>query len=85
MVYPDYDYPEGFYNEIFDKIKPPNAYHKHDCVVVLGRGDEAIRELSDWVDDLRKLNVVVDTYSTGAEGLQAIISRTTGKAFRIKE
>jgi hypothetical protein len=28
---------------------PPNAYHKDDCIAVLGRGDEAIGELYDWV------------------------------------
>lgn len=27
-----------------------NAYHKHDCLCVLGRGDEALEELLAWVE-----------------------------------
>lgn len=27
---------------------PQNAYHKHDCMAVLGRGPDAVRELYDW-------------------------------------
>jgi hypothetical protein len=29
--------------------KPPHAYHKHPCVAVLGRGEEAEAELYDWL------------------------------------
>jgi hypothetical protein len=28
---------------------PVDAYHKHDCVAVLGRGEEAERQLYDWL------------------------------------
>ena len=28
---------------------PPNAYHKHACVAVLGRGEEAESQLYDWL------------------------------------
>lgn len=27
----------------------PHAYHKHDCLAVLGRGDDAVRELYAWL------------------------------------
>lgn len=28
---------------------PPNAYHKYDCVAVLGRGEEAEGQLYEWL------------------------------------
>lgn len=28
---------------------PPDAYHKHDCVAVLGRGEKAEAQLYDWL------------------------------------
>ncbi len=81
--HPDYDQIEEFYDERLSQIAPPNAYHKHDCLAVLGRGDEAIRELSDWVDKLNELGAVVEKYSTGATGIQAMISGLVGHAVRI--
>ena len=27
---------------------PPDAYHKHDCMAVLGRGETALQQLYDW-------------------------------------
>jgi hypothetical protein len=36
---------------------PPNgvdAYHKHDCLAVLGRGDEAVDGLYRWVAKIRE-------------------------------
>jgi hypothetical protein len=32
-----------------DVWRPPNAYHKHPCVAVLGRGEPAEAELYDWL------------------------------------
>ena len=80
---PDYEYVEGFYDERFFDISPENAYHKHNCFAVLGRGEEAIRELSDWVDKLNELGVVVEKYATGATGIQAMLSGTHNYAVRI--
>ena len=62
------------------KMTPPNAYHKHNCMAVLGRGDSAISELYDWVIALEERNVRFETFSTGASGLQALISGTHGTA-----
>ena len=28
---------------------PEDAYHKHDCLAVLGHGDEALAQLYEWV------------------------------------
>jgi hypothetical protein len=75
---------KGFYDERFYEIKPPDAYYKHDCIAVLGRGDDAIKQLSDWVDKLNELGAVVETYKTGATGIQAMISGVAGKAVRIR-
>jgi hypothetical protein len=80
---PNYDYVEGFYDERLWDIAPENAYHKHDCLAVLGRGDNAIRELSEWIDKLNELGAVVEKYATGATGIQAMISGTHNYAVRI--
>lgn len=62
-------------------IAPSNAYHKHDCIAVLGRGEDAIRELSDWVDGMKDLNVELKEFATGATGIQAMLSGVVGYAF----
>jgi len=75
---------EGFESREFDKIAPSDAYHKGDYIAVLGRGDDAIRQLSDWVSELNKLDVVVEQYPTGATGLQAMMTGVFGKAIKLK-
>ena len=40
---------------------PPNAYHKHPCVAVLGRGEAAEAELYDWLKWFDENNFVVET------------------------
>ena len=77
------DYIKEFYDERLYKISPSDAYHKHNCLAVLGRGDDAIRQLSDWVDKLNELGVVVDSYETGYTGLRALLSGVIGYAVRI--
>jgi len=74
-----------FYDERLDDITPPDAYHKHDCLAVLGRGDDAIRQLSDWVDKLIELGATVESYKTGATGFQSLISGTTGYAVKLSK
>lgn len=80
-----YEYIEGFYDERFSDIAPEDAYHKHDCLAVLGRGEDAIRQLSDWVDKLNELGVVIDRFETGATGMQALFSGTHSYAIRIPD
>ena len=58
------DYVKGgyiaeLYDERFDEISPEDAYHKYFCFAVLGRGEEAIKQLSEWVDKLKELNVEI--------------------------
>lgn len=50
--YPDY----FWYNDEYERIDsngevwtPKDAYHKHPCVAVLGRGEEAETQLYDWL------------------------------------
>ncbi len=74
---------DEFYDDRFYDIQPSLAYHKYDCLAVLGRGDESIIQLSNWVDELNKLNATIEEYKTGATGLQAIISGYSSYTFKI--
>jgi len=78
-----YERIEEFYDERLWDIVPENAYHKHDCLAVLGRGENAIRQLYDWVLKLTELNATVEKYSTGATGIQALFSGTQVPAVKI--
>ena len=80
----NYDYIKEFYNDKFYDIAPADAYHKHNCLAVLGRGEISIRQLADWVDKLNEMGAVVEKYATGATGLQAMISGTHNYAVRVK-
>jgi hypothetical protein len=66
----------------------PDAYHKHDCLAVLVHNDdydEAKRQLALWVLHLvGQGEVEVVEYETGATGLQAAFTGTTGYAVRFK-
>lgn len=51
--YPDYEWHD---DKTWDRIDrngevwaPPDAYHKHPCVAVLGRGEHAESQLYDWL------------------------------------
>jgi len=46
-VYPDFERYDEKYNDVC--WAPPDAYHKHDCVAVLGRGEAAEGQLYDWL------------------------------------
>jgi len=53
-VYPDYNWydEENNYEEISGNGEvwtPKDAYHKHPCVAVLGRGEDAEYQLYDWL------------------------------------
>ena len=57
-----------YYDNRLKKIIPEDAYHKYECVTVLVHGDDydtAIRQLSDWVDGLRKLKVSLEYFPSG--------------------
>ena len=64
---------EEFYDERFYEIIPENAYHKHSCLAVLGRGEKAIKQLSDWVDKLREIGVTVELYDSNKYGQKTLV------------
>lgn len=82
---PDYEYVLDFYDERLSNITPENAYHKHDCLAVLGRGEQSIQQLAEWVVKLEELGVEIAQYRTGYTGIQAMISGVYGNAVRIKK
>lgn len=74
---------EEYYNEELYSICPEDAYHKGDYLAVLGRGDDAIVQLSEWVTALKEMDAEIRTYETGAVGLQAMFSGIMGKTIYI--
>ena len=59
----------------------PDAYHKHDCMAILGRGASAIGQLAAWVRSLERAGkVAVVQFETEAEGLQLLTSGFYGYA-----
>lgn len=69
-----YKYISEFYDEKLYDICPENAYHKADYLAVLGRTEDRIIQLSEWVDELKKLDVSIVKYETGATGFKALFS-----------
>ena len=39
----------NFNSEPYSWWEPEDSYHKHDCLAVLGHGDEALAQLYEWV------------------------------------
>lgn len=63
-TYPDY----VWYNDDYEREDsngdvwvPPNAYHKHPCVAVLGRGESAESQLYEWLKWFDNNNFKVET------------------------
>lgn len=76
---------DGFQNENFNAPNGVNAYHKHDCLAVLGRGDDSIIGLARWVKHLESIGEIeVAIYNTGATGMQAFVNGTKGRAIKLK-
>ena len=65
------------------------SYHKADCMAVLVRNGDyasALEGLLKWVENLEAQGqVIVEEYTTGAQGLQAMISGVVGYAIRITD
>ena len=81
--YPYHDYVKEFYDERLFDIVPENAYHKHNCLAVLGCDESSIIQLSEWIDKLKELGAVVEKYKTGATGMQALITGTENYAIKL--
>ena len=62
-----------------------DAYHKHDCLAVLGHGNEAIIQLAKWISHMEGAgNVTIEDFATGATGIQAIVSGIYGKTVMVR-
>ena len=64
--YPDYQWHDDDFNRIDNNGEvwtPEDAYHKHECVAVLGRGEEAESQLYEWLKwfDDNNFTVKVET------------------------
>ena len=55
----------------------PNAYHKHPCLAVLGRGPDAIHELYLWVGALAERGVVVERRPRQGRPIDLLFHGTT--------
>lgn len=81
----DYEPIKGLYFEDFPTVE--NAYHKHDCLAVLAYDDEydkSVLALAEWVAKMEARGpVAIVEYQTGADGLQAMISGTVGRAVQL--
>ena len=84
--YPDFDAIEELQCDAIGDCRPSNAYHKYDCLAVLGRDDEAIEQLAMWVTAIEALgDVEIVEYSTGATGVQQIFTGSVNYAIVVRE
>ena len=63
-VYPDYQWFDKDYNRVDNNGEvwiPEQAYHKHECVAVLGRGEEAESQLYEWLQWFDKNNFKLES------------------------
>lgn len=65
---------EEAYVEGSEWWEPEDSYHKHDCLTVLGHGDEALTQLYEWVKWL-------DGHGYGVEDTYRQPTSTTDLAF----
>jgi len=63
-TFPDYWWTNDEYERLDnngDVWVPENAYHKHPCVAVLGRGEEAEAQLYEWLMWFETNNFKIET------------------------
>tara|TARA_B100001964_G_scaffold6969_1_gene7558 strand:+ start:3273 stop:3689 length:417 start_codon:yes stop_codon:yes gene_type:complete len=85
----DYEPIKGFEDDRLYAPEGVNSYHKCDCLAVLVSGDnydEGLKQLNKWIEHIESLGKVeIESYKTGATGIQAVISGVIGWAIRIKK
>lgn len=57
------DFIKSLYDERFYEIAPANADSKGSCLAVMGWGVQSIIELSNWIEKLNDLDVIVEKYT----------------------
>jgi hypothetical protein len=81
-TYPDYQWYDKDYEDISGSggvWTPEDAYHKHPCTAVLGRGDVAIAQLYEWCVWFEENGFVYER--TRAEGIIDPIDLMLGRDF----
>lgn len=86
--YPDYTW---YNDETYERIDPngevwtpQDAYHKHDCVAVLGRGKEAESQLYNWLLWFNNNGFLIETGKREVDEddfIAALLSRGTWVRF----
>jgi hypothetical protein len=74
-LYPDYEWYDGDYDRIDPNgyvHVPHDAYHKHPCVAVLGRGEHAEAQLYDWLRWFESNGFVVEVSPVDQPGAPLI-------------
>jgi hypothetical protein len=72
---------ERLSTELHD-IAPTGAYHKHDCLAVLGINDEAQMQLYTWVTELKLAGwtvMLLPEYDTGGTSVSQFLYGRRGK------
>jgi hypothetical protein len=76
--YPDYEWHDADFERADpngDVWVPPDvdAYHKHECIAVLGRGPRAIEQLHAWVVKLRESGAVIERRARQPENVVDLV------------
>jgi hypothetical protein len=80
-----FDQIEGLHFPDIAECCPEDAYHKNNSFVVLGSGEDAIKQLEEWIISVKELGeVYIQEYDTCAVGLQRRICGGTDYALCIK-
>ncbi len=84
-TYPDYEWYDNDYNRIDPNGEvwtPEDAYHKHPCVAVLGRGEEAEIQLYKWLKWFDKNDFEVESVVNPNADKLHFIELIIGKDFQ---
>lgn len=63
---------------------PEDAYHKHPCVAVLGRGENAEAQLYEWLKWFDENNFKCEVISTGKNDQMSVLMGANKQARMVK-
>lgn len=75
-LFPDYAWDDNYDDSIWT---PEDAYHKHQCVAVLGRGEQAEDQLYLWLKWFDDNGYVVETGAQAVDPSLGAIAYMLGK------
>ncbi len=87
--YPDYEWHDydGNYQRLDnngDVWTPIDAYHKHPCVAVLGRGENAEDQLYEWLKWFDENNFKCEVVRTGKNDAMSVLMGSNFQARMVK-